>query len=63
MAKKWIQAATDRMEKKGTKGTFSKAADKAGMSTGAYADKVLSKSSKASPALKKKANFARNVAK
>ena len=50
------------MKRRGTKGTFSKAAQKAGMSTGAYANKVLA-NPKASPLQKKRANFARNAIK
>jgi hypothetical protein len=63
MAKRWIQSAVKRMKKKGTVGSFSRAAKRAGMSTSAYANKVLKKGSKASPAMKKKANFAKNVGK
>jgi len=61
--KKWIQKATARMKKKGTVGSFSRAAKKAGMSTSAFATKVLAKGSRYSTAMKKKANFARNVKK
>lgn len=61
-AEKWIQKATKRMKEKGTEGSFSGAAARAGMSTSAYAQKVL-KDPKASSAMKKKANFARNVGK
>ena len=60
MAKKWIQAATKKMEQKGTKGSFSKAAKKAGKSTSAFATSVLANPS-ASPKMKKKAQFAKNV--
>jgi len=35
----WMQSARRSMEKKGTKGVFRKAAERAGMSTGAFADK------------------------
>lgn len=49
--------------KKSKRGTFTAAAKRAGMSVQAYAKKVLAKGSKASPAMKKKANFARNAAK
>jgi len=42
------------------RGTFKAAAKKAGMSTQAFARKELAPGSKASPAMKKKANFARN---
>ena len=59
--KKWIQAARKSMEKKGTVGSFSKAADKAGMSTAAYANKVLKKGSKASATMKRKAAFAKTM--
>lgn len=63
MAKKWIQKAVKKMKKKGTVGSFSAAAKRAGKSTTAYASKVLKPGSKASPAMKKKAQFAKNVAK
>lgn len=42
------------------KGKFTAKAKKAGMGVQAYANKVLKKGSKASPATKKQANFARN---
>ncbi|MBU2118781.1 MAG: hypothetical protein KJ954_14430 [Alphaproteobacteria bacterium] len=61
MKKNWIQKATKKMEQKGTTGAFSAKAKKAGMSTAAYASKVLKKGSTASPSTKKQANFARNV--
>lgn len=57
---KWIQKATERMKEKGTEGSFSRAAKRAGMSTSAFAAHELS-SPNASPTMKKKANFARNV--
>ena len=60
--KDWIKPAVAKMKKKGTIGSFSNAAKKAGKSTKAYAAAVLS-DPKASPKMKKKANFARNVAK
>lgn len=59
---KWIQKARERMEKKGTTGVFSAAAKRHGMSTPAYAGHVLADPN-ASGTLKKRANFARNVAK
>jgi len=59
----WMQRARDRMEKKGTVGSFGKQAKKAGMGTQAYAKKVLAKGSKASTKTKKRAVFARNAAK
>ena len=49
--------------KKANRGTFTKAAKKAGMGVQAFAAKELSPGSKASPKMKKKANFARNAAK
>ena len=63
MAKHWIQKAVRKMKKKGTVGSFGAAAKRAGMSTSAYASKVLSKKSHASAAMKKEAQFAKNVAK
>ena len=49
--------------KKSTKGTFTAAAKKSGQSVQGKAASVLAPGSKASPAMKKKANFARNAAK
>lgn len=49
--------------KKSKRGTFTKAAKKSGQSVQAKAASVLAPGSKASPAMKKKANFARNAAK
>lgn len=45
------------------KGKFTAKAKAAGMSVQGYATKVLAKGSKASPATKKQANFARNAKK
>ena len=45
------------------RGTFTAAAKKSGMSVQQKANSVLKSGSKASPAMKKKANFARNAAK
>ena len=58
--KAWLKHASDRMEKKGTKGEFSAKAKAAGMTTLAYANKVLA-DDKASPKLRKQANFAKNA--
>jgi hypothetical protein len=58
--KNWIGPAVERMKRKGTVGTFSASAKRAGMSTKAYANKVLANKS-ASPLQRKRANFARNV--
>ena len=49
--------------KKSTKGSFTRMAKAAGRSVQAEAAAVLKPGSKASPAAKKKANFARNAAK
>jgi hypothetical protein len=49
--------------KKSKRGTFTKAAKASGMSVQQKAASVLKPGSKASPAMKKKANFARNAAK
>lgn len=60
--KHWIQDAVDKMKKKGTVGSFTSAANRAGKSVQGYASQVLA-SKNASPAMKKKAQFAKNVAK
>ena len=39
--KNWIGPAVERMKRKGTVGKFSASAKRAGMSTSAYANKVL----------------------
>ncbi len=49
--------------KKSTRGSFKAAAKKSGQSVQQKASSVLAPGSKASPAMKKKANFARNAAK
>ncbi len=49
--------------KKSTRGTFTAAAKKSGMSVQQKAAAVLKPGSNASPAMKKKANFARNASK
>jgi len=56
MAEKWMQAARNKMEKKGTVGSFTKAAKRAGMSTAAYQKQVLA-NPKASTKMKRKAAF------
>lgn len=63
MAKKWIQKSKRRMEQKGTVGAFSRKAKAAGMSTKAYASKVMSNKGRYSPATVQQANWARNVGK
>ena len=57
MAKKWIQGAIKRP------GAFRKKAKKAGMSTSAYASKVLSKGSKASTRTKRQAALSQTLSK
>ena len=44
MAEHWMQGARESIEKRGTKGVFKKAAEKAGMSTPAYAAKKSAES-------------------
>lgn len=39
MAEKWMQHVSEGIEKRGTKGVFKAAAQRAGMSTRAYAEK------------------------
>ena len=58
MGSKWLQAARDKMEKKGTVGKFTRDSKRAGQSTGAHASSVLHSNS-ASGTEKKEANFAR----
>jgi hypothetical protein len=60
-AKHWIQGAVKKMEKKGTVGSFSAAAKRAGKSTAAEASSVLKPGSHASSKMKKKAQFAKNM--
>lgn len=63
MAQHWIQKATDRMEKKGTKGSFGRIAARMGMSTKGAANKIMANPDNYSSSTVKKANFAKNVAK
>ena len=58
--KNWIGPAVERMKRKGTVGKFSASAKRAGMSTSAYANKVLVNKN-ASQTQRKRANFAKNV--
>ena len=60
MGKNWIGKAVRSMEHRGTAGSFSAAADKAGMDTAEYARKELA-NPKASTKMKKRANFALNA--
>tara|TARA_Y100001951_G_C11029605_1_gene124227 strand:- start:49 stop:255 length:207 start_codon:yes stop_codon:yes gene_type:complete len=57
MAKKWIQGAIKRP------GAFKAKAKKAGMSTSAYASKVLSRGSTSSTRTKRQASLARTLSK
>ena len=63
MAQNWIQAVAKKSAADGKIGAFKKKADAAGMSTPAYAAKVLSPASKADLTTKRQANFAKNVGK
>lgn len=60
MAKLWLQKARERMQKKGTVGSFS-GSNKKGESTQQHASRILN-SSNASGLQKKRANFARLTA-
>lgn len=55
----WMQKAREKMEEKGTVGSFSRAAKKHGMSTQSFARKEKHAGGK----MGKKANFALNAAK
>ena len=55
---KFLQRATEKMEKKGTKGLFRRAAEKAGMSTAAFAEKEKHSDD---PKMRKRAVFAQNA--
>lgn len=55
---KWLQKASDKMEQKGTKGLFSRAAARAGMSTEAFAAK---EKNSPDPKMRKRATFAQNA--
>lgn len=57
----WIEKAAKKMKEKGTEGSFTKSAKKAGMGVSSLVSKDLSSKSKASPIQKKRAQFAKNV--
>lgn len=60
--KKWAQAASERMEKKGTKGSLTEAAHKAGYASALpYARHIEANKGKYSGKMRKKANFAVNI--
>lgn len=61
MAKHFIQDAVAKMKKKGTVGSFSAAAKRAGKTTAEEESSVLKPGSHASAKMKKKAQFARNM--
>jgi len=58
MADKWMQQASDSMERRGTKGLFRRQAERRGMSTEAWAEKQKSSDN---PQQRKRANFALNA--
>lgn len=60
---KWIQKAAKRMKEKGTEGSFTRIANRMGMSTGAAARKIMANKEDYPASTVKKANFAKNVAK
>jgi len=61
MKENWIQEATEEMEKKGTKGLFTKKAKKRGLTTVEFAKKVLKNPSYYDEATRKEAQFMKNV--
>lgn len=56
---KWMSKVKEGIEQRGTAGSFSRSAKKAGMSTGAYAAKVTKPGSEASAKTKRRANLAK----
>lgn len=58
MAKKWMQAASARMEKKGTKGSFTRWAKTKGMGVQQAARMVRKNPERYSTLIRKRANFA-----
>ena len=57
----WIQEATKEMEEDGTEGAFTKQAKRAGMSTTAFAKKVLKNPKKFNETTRKRALFMKNT--
>lgn len=55
---KWLQRASDKMEKKGTKGLFRRQAERHGMSTAEWAAK---EKNSPDPKERKRATFAQNA--
>ncbi|MGH7442142.1 MAG: hypothetical protein ACREKE_05645 [bacterium] len=62
MAEHWMQKASKNMKKHGTKGSFTRIADRMGMGTKEAADHIMAHKDDYPPATVKKANFAKNVA-
>ncbi len=60
---KWIQKAAESMKRRGTEGSFTRIANRMGMSTGAAARKIMAHKSNYPASTVEKANFAKNVAK
>lgn len=63
MAGKPLSSLSAQIKRKGTKGAFKRKAKAAGMSTSAYASKVLKKGSGASTKTKRQAALAKTFAK
>ena len=63
MSQNWLGKAKAEMKRKGTEGSFRAAATRKGLKTMAYAKQVTRPGSKASPKIKKKAQFALNATK
>lgn len=60
--KKWVQKAVKKMKQKGTVGSLTRAAKRAGFSSAmAYARHIKSHPGRYSAKMRKKANFAINV--
>jgi hypothetical protein len=61
MAKKWLQDASAEMARKGTEGSFTKQAKKAGETPEEFAATVLKPGSKASTKTKRRAAFVKAI--
>jgi hypothetical protein len=59
--KYWLQTARDEMERKGTTGSFTAQAKRAGMTVREFAHKSLAAGSRAATRTKKRAQFALNA--
>lgn len=60
-ASKWIAAATEDIERRGTKGSFTRIAKRMGMSTGEAARHILADKDRYPVSTRKKAAFAKAV--